>query len=334
MISSGTQPKILTDMFGMMLNVVSKQAESDNLKTEVRGNTDRITELEAKVGGPDQISEKLGLAIRNLPLPAVGSSELDNVREALTEIRAPGVDTLRDVVKACRFGAKEDYLGTVKVEMRNDDSRASIMKNKKNLAHHHNVTMQNLIIKNLKSENQMSMENFARDLLKMIPGGNDVFMAANGHLRQKTSSHQTPNVQHNHQQRFPAPQPPQPRTAQPVGPRSAPHVHPSRHPQPQTTPQQHIRPQQFPRQPLPNQVPLYPQPNMFNQTPYGPMYHINVPATTQYQANPLDLFDPFRSPAMTVPLALANQEQQEQHQTGGDMPQAGPGSVHSDQSNQ
>ena len=60
--------KILTDMFGMMLNVLSKQSENDNIKSEVKSNSSRIQELEAKVGGPEQISEKLGLTIRNLNL--------------------------------------------------------------------------------------------------------------------------------------------------------------------------------------------------------------------------------------------------------------------------
>ena len=125
-------------------------------------------------------------------------------------------------MKAIRFGAKENYLGTVKVELKNDESRASIMKNKKNLSHHRNSIMQNLIIKNLKTEDHMAMENFARDLLKMIPGGNDVFMAANGHLRQKGVSYQNFSQLNQQQQRFPSPRPAHPRHTQPHDPRLAP----------------------------------------------------------------------------------------------------------------
>merc|ERR1719318_2539252 len=80
MVNSGSQPKILTDMFAMMLNVVSKQSENDDIKDEVKNNTSRIKDLEAKVGGQDEISEKLGLIVRNLPLPKPGTSELENVR--------------------------------------------------------------------------------------------------------------------------------------------------------------------------------------------------------------------------------------------------------------
>ena len=175
----------MTDMYGMLLNVLSKQSENDAIKEEVKDHGARIRELEAKVGDPTDISEKLGLAVRNLPLPSPGQSELDNVRAAFNEVRAPGVAVTRDITKAVRVGAKDDYLGTVKVEMLNDDSRASIMKNKKSLAYHQNPAMKSLIIKNLKSEDQMRMENFARDVLQILPGGSNFFVAGNGRLRQK-----------------------------------------------------------------------------------------------------------------------------------------------------
>ena len=179
------QDRIMTDMYGMLLNVLSKQSENDAIKHEVKDHAHRIRELEAKVGDPSDVSEKLGLAVRNLPLPSLGQSEVENVRAALYEIRAPGVEVDRDVTKAVRVGVKDDYLGTVKVEMLNDAARASIMKNKKNLENHQNPAMKNLIIKNLKSEDQMRMENFARDVLQILPGGDNYFVAGNGRLRQK-----------------------------------------------------------------------------------------------------------------------------------------------------
>ena len=183
--AGGPQDRIMADMYGMLLNVLSKQSENDAFKQEIKDHGFRIRELEAKVGDSSEISEKLGLAVRNLPLPTSGQSELENVRAALNEVRAPGVEVNRDITKAVRVGVKDDYLGTVKVEMLNDVSRASIMKNKKSLGNHQNPVMKNLIIKNLKTEDQMRMENFARDVLQIFPGGNNYFIAGNGHLRQK-----------------------------------------------------------------------------------------------------------------------------------------------------
>ena len=102
MLSSGDQPKINTEMFGMMLNVLTRLTEGDSVKEKVTNNEARISELERKVGDQSVISERLGIVIRNLPLPAVGTSKLDNVRGALNYAVAPGVHTLTDVVKAMR----------------------------------------------------------------------------------------------------------------------------------------------------------------------------------------------------------------------------------------
>jgi len=371
MVNSGYQPKILTDMFAMMLNVVSKQTENDDIKEEVKSNTSRIQDLEAKVGGKDEISEKLGLVVRNLPLPKTGTSELENVREALNEVKAPGVNVVRDVLKAYRVGAKDDYLGTVKVEMRNDECRAAIMKNKKFLANHHNNTMKNLYIKNLLTQEQMTIQNFSRDLLKMVPGGNDVFMAANGHLRQKTQQHFQPRQTYLPRQPHSGHQAPPQIVPQPRGPR--PVLAATGHP-----PRQQLNQEQYQQVPsqIQNQAPLYPplnqfnqhppnqynqalpnqynqpilsqynqptpnqynQPtlNQYNQAPLAPMYHINVPTTTttQLQPNPLDMLDPFRSPPVPSLLALPSQEQQQQQQPAHGVPQDGPGGAPGSDSDQ
>ena len=195
MKNSGTVSKVLIDIYGVMLNVFSNQTELDLLKSEVIRNEQWIQELENKIGAADEVSEKLGLAIRNLPHPPYGRSELDNTRDALAQINAPGIDASLDVVKAIRVGQSEANLGTVKVEIRNEKCRASIMKTKKCLANHQNNIMKKLIIKNLKSKSQMSLENFGNDLLQLIPGGNNMYILENGHLKRKhqVSAHNSSN---------------------------------------------------------------------------------------------------------------------------------------------
>ena len=188
LLVNGPQPHTQAQMFGMMLHLVSKQTENDLVKNEVLRNTQRIQELENKIGDETVVSEKLGLVIRNLPMPQEGHTELDNVRDALTEVRAPGVDVYRDVIKAVRFGNREDYLGIVKVEMSTDEARTSVMITKKNLKFHQNELIRNIIIGNLKSEAQMAFGNFTNDLLQMIPGGDQVYVTRNGHLRQRDSA--------------------------------------------------------------------------------------------------------------------------------------------------
>jgi len=336
--SQQPQGQILTDMYGMLLHVLSKQTENDGVKQEVKENSDRIRELEAKVGGPDEISEKLGIYIRNLPMPAPGKSELENVREALSEVKAPGVDVRRDVTKAARFGVKDEYLGTVKVEILNDESRASIMKTKKFLANHTNPTMKNLIIGNLKTGEQMRMENFARDLLKMIPDGNNYYVAGNGHLRQKDLSQQghvrQPHPQGPLQQtrapRAPAPQP----TRYQQLPQQEAYQVPARVPAPTQ-----IRPQPTYHQPQPaNQYAYQFPPNFLNQPTYpqnpNPYYHIRIPAPTPNNPqapNPLDLFDPFQTAAALPAPVTANQGQGQGSQGGAQQHQQVSSDSESDQ---
>ena len=78
--------------FGMMLHVVASLKKVDDVKILAQNNRDRITALEAKVGGSEEVATALGLALQNLPLPIGGAGELQNVRNDLAEIKAQGVD--------------------------------------------------------------------------------------------------------------------------------------------------------------------------------------------------------------------------------------------------
>ena len=203
---SNTQPKILTDMFGILIHIASKQKENEGLKSDIKSNTERLERIEAKIGGPEEVSERLSIAIRNLPLPLPGGDDLTCVRNALHEIRAPGVDVYRDVVKAVRKMSGNNpgnLLGTVLVELSSEESRASLMKNKKNLANHTSATLQNLIIKNAKSKDRMFVENCTNSLLRLSLG-DGYFIAGNGQIKQKTPNNNQLNRQ------FPSSQPRQP----------------------------------------------------------------------------------------------------------------------------
>ena len=184
------QPKILVDMFGMLLSIVSKQKEFDEVIEQVKSNSQRIKELEDKVGKPDDVAVKLGICIKNLPLPEPGLDELDNVRRTLSNVMAPGVDVMKDVCKAVRIGCKEGYSGIVKVQLRSDESRASIMKSKKILNQSESPILQKLVIQKLKSYEELRMDKFCKDILKMFPDGQSYFVGSNGQIRRRTTLHQ------------------------------------------------------------------------------------------------------------------------------------------------
>ena len=320
MVSKSSEKKIFTDMYAMLMQVMSKQAEHDQLKDVVQDNVDRITELERKVGDSDEISERLGITIRELPLPE-GRSELDLVREALFQIGAPGIDVTRDVLKAKRVGNSETNLGTVKVELRSEEVRAIIMKNKKNLKHNKYEAIRKLVISNMKPHSQFALENFFHDIKKMIPGGEDVYILRNGHLRQRDNfSNQSRRnefgfIPNNNQSGFMNQQPP----AVPM---------PGRGPGPASWPTsgghqvQHLNHQQFVQVPEPQQqlIGNYQQyqiiPNN-NDFPYQNGYHTNTGTNSTQQQHPQvsaqhqnpgvsqDLFDPFSS---IIPHELQGQQ--------------------------
>ena len=139
----------MLNMFALILNIHSKQSETEAVKIEVKQASSRLDAVEAKIGGPDEVAERLGLAVRQLQLPPHGYTDLDMVRQVLAEIRAPGIDVTRDVVKAVRklpnkpnTDPSHPVLGTVLVERRNEETRANIMKNKHSLQQHRDITIQ------------------------------------------------------------------------------------------------------------------------------------------------------------------------------------------------
>ena len=83
------------------------------------------------------------------------------------------------------MGSKEGYVGTVRVEFGNDKARVSVMKNKKVLNNSDSPVLKSLVIKNWKSHDQLKLDNFAKDVIRMLPNGNALFLGGNGRIKQK-----------------------------------------------------------------------------------------------------------------------------------------------------
>jgi hypothetical protein len=109
-------------------------------------------------------------------------------------INAPEVDPDSDVVKVVRKGFKAatgstaEKRGTLLVEMRTAEAKASVMKTKKMLAdlpdEGSTVGLKFVKIKNMRTQSDMNQEWTNRQLLRMIPGGDRYYIAGNGSLRQ------------------------------------------------------------------------------------------------------------------------------------------------------
>ena len=91
-------------------------------------------------------------------LPGPGVDDFLLVRSVFKEINAREVDIDNDIVKVMRQGASNENLGTVMVEMRSDEARASIMKTKKVLEHYNNPGLRKLTIKNMKSRLELKID--------------------------------------------------------------------------------------------------------------------------------------------------------------------------------
>ena len=274
-------------MLGMMVNIFSKQNENENVKTQVISNTDRIDQLEAKIGDSKDVAYPRSIAIRRLPLPPHGVTELQNAQHYLKEIKAQGVDISKDAVKAVRKEAARHNpnlgpnLGTVLVELKSEEVRGKIMKSKKTLETHPAEVVKELIIKNALTPAEMKAQNTNTSMLKMITGGNDHYIAGNGMIYQKNQNNQQyPHQSRTQSQRFHAPLPNQ-------------HQHPKPHPPNHAQPQHYSQPQQFSltqkfQTPLPNQPqpPSHDQPQHYSQPQQfasSMPYRFQAPLPNQFQ---------------------------------------------------
>ena len=121
-----------------------------------------------------------------MPLPPPGQTDLQLVQSAFREIRAQGVEVERDIVKVKRLGdLSNGKLGTILVEMRNQETKAQIMKTKKCLESHPNPGLQKLIIKNAQNKSEIKMNIALNQILRKIPGEQNSYVAGNGHIMSK-----------------------------------------------------------------------------------------------------------------------------------------------------
>ena len=104
------------------------------------------------------------------------------------------------------------------VELVSDEVRAAIMKTKKILENHHNPCLRRVIVKNMKSKQELKMDIAMNEMLRKLPGGENLYIANNGHIREKTANQMS--FQNSFRSRIPPRRFLQPRTQA-----SVPHQH-------------------------------------------------------------------------------------------------------------
>ena len=180
-------------MFGMVSNILSSvrkwESSLEEVKADISEISERIAALEAKVGNKDECAVPLSISIQNLKHYDQGDTEA--VKSVIRRINAEGVDTEEAVIKVTRKGSKSAYgnqserLGTVLVELQSSEVKTKIMKAKKVLATDDLVDMKNLRISHMKTPAQLSQDYFNRQLLKLVPGGERMYISGTGAILPK-----------------------------------------------------------------------------------------------------------------------------------------------------
>ena len=179
-------------MFAMMQNVFatvgSFETKLEAVKADVSENSDRIKSLEDKVGNKDDCAVPLSITLQNFKRYEVG--DFNAVKEVIKKINAEGVNSEEAVVKVIRKGFKpkngtqSERLGTVLVELQSSDVKAKIMRAKKVLGT--DEKLKNVRISNMKSATQVSQDFFNRQVLKLVPGGDQLYISGTGAILPKT----------------------------------------------------------------------------------------------------------------------------------------------------
>ena len=182
-------------MFGMVSNILSSvrkwESSLEEVKADISENSERIAALEAKVGNKDECAVPLSISIQNLKHYDQGDTEA--VRSVIRRINAEGVNSEEAVIKVTRKGSKSangnqsERLGTVLVELQSSEVKTKIMKAKKVLATDDLADMKNLRISHMKTPAQLSQDYFNRQLLKLVPGGERMYISGTGAILPKTS---------------------------------------------------------------------------------------------------------------------------------------------------
>ena len=180
-------------MFGMVSNILSSvrkwESSLEEVKADISEISERIAALEAKVGNKDECAVPLSISIQNLKHYDQGDTEA--VKSVIRRINAEGVNSEEAVIKVTRKGSKSangnqsERLGTVLVELQSSEVKTKIMKAKKVLATDDLVDMKNLRISHMKTPAQLSQDYFNRQLLKLVPGGERMYISGTGAILPK-----------------------------------------------------------------------------------------------------------------------------------------------------
>ena len=161
----------------------SSHVEQSSSSVSVR--TARTVPAQASVPDcTDEVSISLGIVLLKLPKTPPSLSDIEYVRSVI-----PDIVVEEDIVKVARFGSSVSKDGKVEFEARNLAVKDIILEFKRNTSKSTDEDIINVRILTKKTREQLNQEFTNRQLLRMIPGGENWFVSGTGKLvfKQKTS---------------------------------------------------------------------------------------------------------------------------------------------------
>ena len=94
-----------------------------------------------------------------------------------------------DIKKVVRKGNRNGKLGSIFVKISDESFKVRIMKSKKELKNHTNPELKKVKIMNFKTQEQIIFENALRNVLAIIPNGDQFELTGNMRLISRKEKH-------------------------------------------------------------------------------------------------------------------------------------------------
>ena len=154
-----------------------------DLENELSESKHKLYKLEynfSELEKTEEFSTKDSILIRNVPVPQ-DVDDLRVVTEVLAQLNIDNFLPEDDIKKVTRKGNRNGKFGSVFVKLSDEDFKVKIMKSKKELANHADEEMKKVKIMNYKMQEHILFENALRNVLSIMPNGNQYEL--NGNMR-------------------------------------------------------------------------------------------------------------------------------------------------------
>ena len=188
---------VMRALLGSMMNLMNQNGqitgfseEISTLNTNVKDLENELSESKLKLirleydfkefEKKEEFSTKDSIVIRNIPVPQDGDDRRV-VTEALSLLNIDDFVPEDDVKKVLRKGNKDEKLGSIFVKLSDEDFKVKIMKKKKELVNHEDADLRKIKIMNYKTQEHIIFENDLRNVLSIMPNGDQYKL--NGNMR-------------------------------------------------------------------------------------------------------------------------------------------------------